>query len=70
MAPMKSGPPRRDPELTGTLSLAQLARRWKIPCRRIRRMLGRQQLGFIDICGSFRIPLAAIERYERHHRPH
>ena len=68
MAPMKSGPPRPDPELAGTLSLEQLARRWGLPRKRVRRMLGRQELGFVQISGSIRIALAEIERFELRHR--
>ena len=65
MAPIKSGPPRPDPELAGTLSLEQLARRWNLPRRQVRQMLGRQEVGFVQICGSIRIPVAEVEQYER-----
>lgn len=71
MAPMKPEPKHRDPQLAGTLSLDQLARRWKTSRKDVRRLLGRQQLGFVQIRGSFRVPLAEVQRYEksRHLRP-
>lgn len=69
MAPIKSGPPRPDPELAGTLSVQQVALRWGIPRKKIRRMLGRQELGFVQISGDIRIPLAEVERFELRHRP-
>ncbi len=65
MAPMKPEPKHRDPQLAGTLSLDQLARRWKISRKDVRRLLGRQQLGFVQIRGSFRVPLAEAQRYEQ-----
>ena len=65
MAPMKPKPKRPDPDLADTISLAELARRWKKPRKEIRQMLGRQQLGFIQVRGKFRIPLAEIEQYEK-----
>ena len=67
MSPMKPEPKRRDPHLSGTLSLDQLARRWGIARKEIRRLLGRQELGFVQIRGSFRVPLAEVCRYERTH---
>jgi excisionase family DNA binding protein len=65
MTPMKPKPQSGDPELAGTLSLTQLARRWNTSPRRIRRLLGQQQLSFVQIRGSFRVPLAEVERYEK-----
>lgn len=65
MAPMKPEPKHRDPQLAGTLSLDQLARRWKTSRKDVRRLLGRQQLGFVQIRGSFRVPLAEVQRYEK-----
>lgn len=68
MVPMK--PERRDadPDLAGTLSLVQLARRWKTSRKQIRRLLGRQELGFVQIRGSFRVPQVEVERYEKSRR--
>ncbi len=65
MAPMK--PERRDadPDLAGSLSLAQLARRWHTSQKQIRRLLGQEQLGFIQVRGHFRVPRAEVERYEQ-----
>jgi len=65
MVPMKPQPRRRDPELAGSLSLDQLARRWQIPRKQIRRLLGDQKLRFVQIRGSFRVPLEEVERYEK-----
>ena len=65
MAPMKPEPRHRDPLLVGTLSLDQLARRWRISRKEVRSLLGRQQLGFVQIRGSFRVPLAEAQRYEK-----
>ena len=64
MPPMKSGPPRPDPATSDSLSVVQLARRWKLPEEDVRRMLGRQELGFEQVCGTIRVPLAEIRRYE------
>jgi len=67
MAPMKrpaSGPPS---DWAGTLSFEQLARRWKSTPKAIRQLLGTQQLPFIQIRGSFRIPLSDVEQYEQQH---
>jgi len=64
MAPMKPDPPQRPPHLAETMSLDQLARRWNTTRKQIRRLLGRQELGFVQIQGSFRIPVAEVRRYE------
>jgi hypothetical protein len=65
MSPMKPEPRRRDPGFAGTLSLAQVARRWQISVKEVRRMLGKQQLAFVQIRGSLRVPLAEVQRFER-----
>ena len=67
MSPMKPKPKRSDPDLADTISLAQLARRWKKPRKEIREMLGRQELSFVQVRGKFRIPMAEIEQYEESH---
>ena len=67
MTPMKPAPKRRDPHLAETLSLDQLARRWSTSRKEIRRLLGSQELSFVQIRGSFRVPLAEVRRYERTH---
>ena len=64
MAAMKPKPRKPDSHLAGTLSLEQAARRWKISPKAVRRLLGRQELGFVQIRGSLRIPVAEVERYE------
>jgi hypothetical protein len=53
------------PELAGTVSVTQLARRWKTTRKSIRRLLGHRQLGFIQINGRFRVPQTEVRRYER-----
>ena len=65
MTPMKPQSRGRDAHLVGTLSLGQLVRRWNISRKALRRMLGRQELAFVQIRGKFRVPLEEIERYER-----
>lgn len=69
MAPMKPEPRRRDPHLAGTLSLDQLARRWRISRKQVRCLLGKQELGFVQIRGSFRVPLVEVRRYEKTRQP-
>ena len=64
MTPMKPEPRRPDPDLTGTLSLDQLARRWDTSRKEIRHLLARQELSFVQIRGQFRVPLEEVERYE------
>ncbi len=65
MAPMKPESRHSDSPCGETLSLGQLARRWHITGKEIRRLLGAQQLGFVQVRGRFRIPLKEIERYEK-----
>ena len=69
MAPMKPEPRCRDPDLADTLSLDQLARRWRISRKQVRRLLGAQQLGFVQVRGSLRVPLAEVSRYEKDRQP-
>ena len=65
MAPMKRQAGTVDRAASGTLSLAQVARRWQISQRELRRMLGDQQLGFVQIRGRFRVPVTEVKRIER-----
>ena len=65
MAPMKRQAGAADRAASGTLSLAQVARRWHISQRELRRMLGDQQLGFVQIRGRFRVPVTEVKRLER-----
>jgi len=67
MVPMKPEPQHHNLHLAGTLSLDQLARRWKTTRKEIRRLLGREELGFVQIRGRFRVSLAEVKRYERSH---
>ncbi|HUT09492.1 MAG TPA: helix-turn-helix domain-containing protein [Thermoguttaceae bacterium] len=62
---MKPEPRHRDPHLAGTLSLGQLARRWQVSRKQLRRLLGRRELSFVQIRGSIRVPLAEVERFEK-----
>ena len=64
MPPMKP-PPRRDSPFAGTLSTNQVARRWDLSHKEVRRLLGRQVLAFVQIRGRLRIPLEEVERYEK-----
>ena len=65
MVPMKPEPKHRDPHLADTLSLEQLARRWHISRKEVRRLLGRGELGFVQIRGSIRVPQTEVHRYEQ-----
>ena len=65
MVPMKPQPRRRDPDLAGSISLDQLARRWHVSRKQIRHLLERQELSFMQIRGVFRVPLEEVERYEK-----
>ena len=64
MAPMKS-PSRQDSSFAGTLSTNQVARRWNLSPKEVRRLLGRQVVAFVQIRGRLRIPLEEVERYEK-----
>ncbi len=64
MSPMKPKAKTGEPDFEETLSLTQLARRWRTSRKAIRRLLGRQVLGFVQIRGTFRIPREEVERYE------
>ncbi len=63
MSPMKRDA-TPDPHMSGTLSLAALARRWRMPRKQIRRMLARQELNFILIRDKIRVPEVEVEKYE------
>ena len=65
MAPMKRQASALDSATSGTLYLAQVARRWQISQRELRRMLGDQQLSFVQIRGKFRVPVREVKRIER-----
>ncbi len=65
MSPMKPKRSKRNPDLADTLSLNQLARRWNVSQKEVRRLLGQQSLGFVQVRGCFRVPLTEIRKYER-----
>ena len=67
MSPMKRDA-TPDPHMSGTLSLAALARRWRLSRKEIRRMLARQELNFIMIRDRIRVPLAEVEKHENDKR--
>jgi len=48
--------------------LAELARRWKISRKELRRLLAEQRLDFVQIRGRLRVPVDEAERFERHNR--
>jgi len=64
MAPMKR-PAQHDKDPAPTLSLQQIAARWAVPRREVRRLLQHGDLPFEQICGRLRVPLAAVRRYEK-----
>ncbi len=68
MSPMKPEPGHRDPDLMDSLSLEGLARRWKTSRKEVRRLLGSQQLDFVQIRGRFRVPMSEVHRYEKGRR--
>ncbi len=65
MAPMKRTASQTPPEFDGTLSIAEVAKRLKLSPKEVRRLLGQQKLGFVQIRGHFRIPAAELRRYEQ-----
>ena len=64
MSPMKPKPREPRSHLAGTLSIAQVARRWDISAKEVRRLLGRQELQFEEIMGRIRIPHSEVARLE------
>lgn len=62
MAPMKlSAHKRLGNEVFDSYSLTHLAHMWHVPRRRIRKMLQRGELPFVEIGGRIRIPRAAVD---------
>ena len=64
MSPMKPKPRELRSHLASTLSIAQVARRWDISAKEVRRLLGRQELQFEEIMGRIRIPQSEVARLE------
>lgn len=61
MPPMKRP---ANPKKPATLSVAQLAGRWRVTHGAVRRMLGAQHLAFEEVRGRIRVPLDEVCRYE------
>jgi len=68
MTPMKPEPKQQDPDLAGTLSVEQIARRWHVTRKEVRQFLGHQKLRFVQVRGHFRVPIEEVERYEEARR--
>ncbi len=68
MSPMKPNRLKPNPHLADTLSLTQLARRLNVSQKEVRRLLGHQSLGFVQVRGCFRVPLTEVRKYERSKR--
>ncbi len=64
MSPMKTQPRQPRLHLAGTLSIAQLARRWGVSEKEVRRLLRRRELQFEEITGLIRIPQSEVYRLE------
>lgn len=63
MAPMKR-PTHHGKESSSTLSLQQVAARWAVPRREVRRLLQHGDLPFEQVRGRLRVPLEAVRHYE------
>jgi excisionase family DNA binding protein len=64
MAPMKQPSASRD-RLGSSLSLQQVARRWSVPRRAVRRLLQHRKLAFEQVCGQLRVPLKDVRHFEK-----
>lgn len=64
MSPMKPEPQQPRSHLAGTLSIAQVARRWSISTKEVRRMLRCRELQFEEIMGRIRVPQNEVIRLE------
>jgi excisionase family DNA binding protein len=61
---MKPKPRQPRSHLTGTLSIAQVARRWGISEKQVRRLLRNRELQFEEIMGRIRVPQSEVDRLE------
>lgn len=60
-------PPMRPPTTSTSrrsLPLDQVARRWHVARRNVRRLLQQGRLPFEQVNGKLRVPLEAVRRYE------
>ncbi len=64
MSPMKPKSHEPRSHLAGTFSIAQLARRWGISAKEVRRLLGNRDMQFQEIMGRIRIPQSEVDRME------
>jgi excisionase family DNA binding protein len=64
MAPMKR-PAGQDADVASSLSLQQVARRWSVPRRVVRRLLQQGELPFEQVRGQLRVTLRDVRHYER-----
>jgi len=64
MSPMKRTGSHAD-DFSGTLSIDQLARRWRTTRREIRHMLAHGKMTFVQIRGRLRVPRDEVQRRER-----
>ena len=67
MPPMKSPAKENKSPFAGTVSLEYLAKCWPLSVKQIRQLLANQELAFIQIKGSLRVPKKDAEQYEREH---
>jgi len=67
MAPMKRpAKPHLTSEFSSSFSLSQVAHRWHLTRREVRRLLQHGKLPFQQVCGQIRIPQQAVLTFERH----
>jgi excisionase family DNA binding protein len=64
MAPMKR-PTDHGIKPAPSLSLQQIAARWAVPRREVRRLLQRGHLPFEQVRGRLRVPLDSVRLYEK-----
>ena len=64
MPRMKPGPYAGDTVFADTLSISQLAARWHVSRKSVRKLLAQRQLDFVEINGRLRVPRQEVHRYE------
>ena len=65
MSPMKRPADDLDPDVARSISIRQLAARWGVTERRLRRWLFRGHVEFMRIDGQFRVPFEVVHQIER-----